>query len=75
MTADQEPKDEAALLDAMIENRLAAKGKTLVDDAQIADDALWVLVRLLAWQAARDRLAGSPAPADPSVLGSVALRE
>ncbi len=44
--------DEAALLDAMIAQRLTAKGKTLVDDAQIArlrqavsdlNDALGVL--------------------------------
>ena len=34
--ADQVPKDEVELLDAMIENRLAAQGKTLIDDAQIA---------------------------------------
>ncbi len=35
MTADQVPKDEAELLDAMIEIRLAAQGKTLVDAGQI----------------------------------------
>ena len=29
------PKDEAELLDAMIERRLAAQGKTLVDTGQI----------------------------------------
>ena len=34
--ADSGPDNEAALLDAMIEQRLAAKGKRLVDDAQIA---------------------------------------
>ena len=34
--ADPGPDNEAALLDAMIEQRLAAKGKTLVDDVQIA---------------------------------------
>ena len=32
-----------------------------------ADDALRALVRLLARQTARDRLAGSPAPADPTL--------
>ncbi len=36
-----------------------------------ADDALWVLVRLLARQAARDRLAGSPTPADPTLHAEV----
>ncbi len=50
--ADPGPDDEAALLDTMIEQRLAAKGKRLVDDAQITrlrkmindlDAALWVL--------------------------------
>ncbi len=35
MTADQVPKDEAELLDAMIEIRLAAQGKTLVDANRI----------------------------------------
>ncbi len=35
MTADQVPKDESALLDAMIESRLAAQGKTLVDAERI----------------------------------------
>ncbi len=35
VTADQVPKDEAELLDAMIENRLAAQGKTLIDAGQI----------------------------------------
>jgi hypothetical protein len=30
LTADPVPKDEAELLDAMIENRLAAQGKTLI---------------------------------------------
>ncbi len=34
--ADPGPDSEAALLDAMIEQRLAAKGKRLVDDTQIA---------------------------------------
>ncbi len=34
--ANPGPDSEAALLDAMIEQRLAAKGKRLVDDAQIA---------------------------------------
>ncbi len=29
------PEDEAELLDAMIEQRLAAQGKTLVDTGQI----------------------------------------
>ena len=33
---DPGPDSEAALLDAMIEQRLAAKGKRLVDDTQIA---------------------------------------
>ncbi len=36
VTADQVPKDEAELLDAMIEIRLAAQGKTLIDAGQIA---------------------------------------
>ncbi len=36
ITADPAPTDEAALLDAMIEQRLAARGKRSVDDAQIA---------------------------------------
>ncbi len=35
VTADQVPKDEAELLDAMIESRLAAQGKTLVDADRI----------------------------------------
>jgi hypothetical protein len=35
VTADPVPKDEAELLDAMIENRLAAQGKTLIDAGQI----------------------------------------
>ncbi len=35
VTADQVPKDESALLDAMIESRLAAQGKTLVDAERI----------------------------------------
>ncbi len=34
-TADPVPKDEAKLLDAMIENRLAAQGKTLIDAGRI----------------------------------------
>ena len=33
VTADQAPRDEAELLDAIIEKRLATRGKTLVDDA------------------------------------------
>ena len=33
---DPAPTDEAALLDAMIERRLAAQGKTLVDAERIA---------------------------------------
>jgi hypothetical protein len=36
VTVDQVPKDEAELLDVMIEKRLAAQGKTLIDDMQIA---------------------------------------
>ena len=52
MAVDASPDNEAALLDAMIEERLAAKGMRLVDDAQIVrlrkaisdlDAALWVL--------------------------------
>jgi hypothetical protein len=35
VTADPVPKDEAELLDAMIENRLVAQGKTLIDAGQI----------------------------------------
>ena len=35
VTADPVPKDEAELLDAMIERRLAAQGKTLIDARQI----------------------------------------
>jgi hypothetical protein len=35
VTADPEPNDEAELLDAMIESRLAAQGKTLIDAGQI----------------------------------------
>ncbi len=35
VTADQEPKDEAELLDAMIERRLATQGKTLIDAKRI----------------------------------------
>ena len=35
VTADPAPKDEEKLLDAMIENRLAAQGKTLIDAGQI----------------------------------------
>ncbi len=35
VTADPVPKDEAELLDAMIERRLAAQGKTLIDAGQI----------------------------------------
>ena len=35
MTADPVPKDEAELLDAMIERRLAAQGKTLIDAGRI----------------------------------------
>ncbi len=35
VTADQVPKDEAELLDAMIERRLAAQGKTLIEAEQI----------------------------------------
>ncbi len=35
VAADQVPKDETELLDAMIENRLMAQGKTLVDAGQI----------------------------------------
>ena len=35
MTADQVPTDEVELLDAMIEKRLAARGKTLVDGDRI----------------------------------------
>ncbi len=35
VTADLVPKDEAELLDAMIERRLAAQGKTLIDAGQI----------------------------------------
>ncbi len=36
VTADRVPKDEAELLDAIIERRLATQGKTLVDAGQIA---------------------------------------
>ncbi len=36
VTADPAPNDEAELLDAMIERRLAAHGKTLVDADQVA---------------------------------------
>ena len=35
VTADPVPKEETELLDAMIENRLAAQGKTLIDAGQI----------------------------------------
>ncbi len=35
VTADPVPKDEAELLDAIIEKRLAAQGKTLIDAGQI----------------------------------------
>ncbi len=35
VTADQVSKDEAELLDAIIESRLAAQGKTLVDAERI----------------------------------------
>ena len=35
VTADKVPKDEAELLDAMIESRLAAQGKTLVEADRI----------------------------------------
>ncbi len=35
VTPDPAPTDEAALLDAMIERRLAAQGKTLVDAERI----------------------------------------
>jgi hypothetical protein len=35
VTVDQVPKDEAKLLDAIIEKRLAAQGKTLIDAGQI----------------------------------------
>jgi hypothetical protein len=35
VTADQVPKDEVELLDAIIERRLAAQGKTLVDSERI----------------------------------------
>ncbi len=35
VTADQVPKDEAELLDAIIERRLAAQGKSLIDAGQI----------------------------------------
>ncbi len=35
VTADPAPKDEAELLDAMIERRLAAQGKTLIDSGRI----------------------------------------
>ncbi len=35
VTADPVPKDEAELLDTMIEQRLAAQGKALVDTGQI----------------------------------------
>ena len=35
VTANQVPKDEAELLDAMIERPLAAEGKTLIDAGQI----------------------------------------
>ena len=35
VTAEPVPKDEAELLDAMIERRLAAQGKTLIDAGQI----------------------------------------
>ncbi len=35
VTADQVPKDEAELLDAMIERRLATQGKTLIDAKRI----------------------------------------
>ena len=41
--------------------------KTTPTSSSVADDALWALVRLLARQTARDRLAGSPAPADPTL--------
>ncbi len=36
MTADLATNDAEALLDAMIDDRPAAQGKRLVDDAQIA---------------------------------------
>ncbi len=42
----------------------SAKAGERAISAPTADDALRALVRLLARQAARDRLAGSPAPAD-----------
>ena len=35
VTADPAPTDEAALLDAIIERRLAAQGKALVDAERI----------------------------------------
>jgi hypothetical protein len=34
VTADPAPNDEAELLDAMIEKRLTAQGKTLIDAGQ-----------------------------------------
>jgi len=36
VTADPAPKEEAELLDAMIEHRLAAQGKVLVDTETMA---------------------------------------
>jgi hypothetical protein len=37
MAAQQQPDNEAQIWDALLEQRLAAKGKRLVDEAQFAD--------------------------------------